>query len=262
MTKLRGLMERLWAEAADSYHAKLLASLPRGPALRLLDVGCDDGEWTDRARSHMGIPATQVKGIEVVPERAALASARGFEVWVGDLDSTWPVEDASIDVVHANQVIEHVARLDHFISEIRRVLVAGGLAVVCTENLASWHNIGALMLGWQPFSTTNVSSLRPIGNRFALHADEVPEKGDSWQHTHVLALTGLTDLFTAHGFDVRRTFAAGYHPAFGRLARALERVDPRHAHFIGVVARAPRQRHEGAANPRATRSSTITSPGD
>jgi SAM-dependent methyltransferase len=236
---LLSYMGRLWSDAEATYRSKLLDNLPRGSDLRLLDVGCDDGEWTEHVSRRIGITPGQVVGIELVPGRAHLASARGFDVRVGDLDGSWPVTDGSVDVVHANQVIEHVPRLDHFVVEIRRVLVPGGTAVICTENLASWHNIGALVLGWQPFSTTNISSLGPIGNPWALHAGEEPHMGDSWQHVHVMAMGGLTHLFSSHGFAIERMFSAGYHPAFGRVARALERLDRRHAHFIGVVVTSP-----------------------
>jgi SAM-dependent methyltransferase len=140
-------------------------------------------------------------------------------------------------VVHANQVIEHVKGLDHFLGELRRVLRPGGRAIVCTENLASWHNVAMLMLGYMPFSLTNVSRLRPIGNPWALHRGEQPSGGESWQHVHVLTLAGLSDLFEAHAFVVDRRFAAGYYPAVGRLGRWLARRDPTHAHFIGIAAR-------------------------
>ena len=202
----------------------------------LLDVGCDDGAWTDEVRARLRIPPDQVHGLEIVPERAELARARGVDVKGGDLDEPWPFEDGSVDVVHANQVIEHVRRLDHFVEEAKRVLVPGGLAVVCTENLASWHNVAALALGYQPFSATNVSTVRPIGNRFALHAGETAG-AESWQHVHVLTLTALRDLFAAHDLAVEASWGTGYHPFPGRLARLLARLDPRHAHFIAVVAR-------------------------
>ena len=53
----------------------------------------------------------------------------------------------AFDVVHANQVIEHVFDLDRFVSEIKRVLAPGGRAIICTENIASWHSVAALFLG-------------------------------------------------------------------------------------------------------------------
>jgi trans-aconitate methyltransferase len=81
----------------------------------MLDVGCDDGSWTDAVRRRVGISAAQVAGIEIVCDRAELASQRGFDVRIGDLDEPWPFGDGTFDLVHANQVIEHVKRLDHFV---------------------------------------------------------------------------------------------------------------------------------------------------
>ncbi len=229
-------MERLWAAAEADYRAKILGSLRADPAAVLLDLGCDDGAWTENLRMRLGVPPGNVYGLELVAERAALARARDFEVRVGDLDDVWPFEDASVDVAHANQVIEHVQRLDHFVAELKRVLRPAGIAIVCTENLASWHNVAALVLGYQPFSLTNISRLRPIGNRFALHAGEAPA-GESWQHVHVLTLSALRDLFAAQGLVVERSWGAGYHPFPGRIAEPLAQLDPRHAHFIGLVLR-------------------------
>jgi SAM-dependent methyltransferase len=234
---LRRALERRWADTESWYRAKLLDSLTPDPDALLLDIGCDDGEWTDEVRKRIGITSRQVSGLELVEERAELARARGFDVRTGDLDEPWPFEDRAFDVVHANQVIEHVTRLDHFVSELRRVLARGGTAVVCTENLASWHNVAPLALGYQPFSLTNVSRVRPIGNPLALHADETSVQPESWQHVHVLTLAGFRDIFEAHGFTIEASWGAGYYPFTRRLARALAARDPRHAHFIALIAR-------------------------
>jgi SAM-dependent methyltransferase len=230
-------MQRLWADADAAYRVKILDALEPQPAARLLDVGCDDGAWTDVVRRKIGVSPVLVAGVELVPERADRARERGFDVRTGDLEKTWPFADESFDIVHANQVIEHVKRLDHFVEETKRVLRPSGRALVCTENLASWHNVAALALGYQPFSTTNVSSVRSLGNRFALHADEAPG-GQSWQHVHVLTLTALRDLFESHGLRVEDAWGTGYHPLPGRAAALLAGLDPRHAHFIAVVLRA------------------------
>ena len=232
---LARIMDRRWNEAEASYHEQILASLAPDPSAMLLDVGCDDGAWTDRVRRELNIPIGQVCGIEIVDERAAVARRRGFDVRTSDLEEQWPFPARSFDVVHANQVIEHVNDLDHFVTEVRRVLAPEGLAIICTENLASWHNVAALTLGYQPFSLTNVSQVRPIGNRFALHAGEQPEF-ESWQHVHVLTLEGLRDLLAAHGLVVSDSWGRGYYPVPRVLASPLARLDPGHAHFIAVIA--------------------------
>jgi SAM-dependent methyltransferase len=233
----RTLLERLYAAVDDAFRAKILRVLPRGAGLRLLDVGCDDGAWTERVRQAVGIVPADVAGIEVDPERRALAAARGFDVRAADLDAAWPFPDSSFEVVHANQVIEHVTRLDHFVTELTRVLRPGGVAVVGTENLASWHNVAALALGFMPFSSANASCTGTLGNPFALHMGEPNTRGESWQHVHVLTTVGLRALFEAHGLVVERVFAAGYYPVFGKLAALLASYDPRHAHLVGVAVR-------------------------
>ena len=106
--------------------------------------------------------------------------------------------------------------------------------LVCTENLPSWHNVGALLLGYQPFSLTNLSTTGSIGNPFALHEESHHEP---WQHIHVVALDALRDLFARYGLQEEKVFAAGYYPAWGALGSRLADLDPRHAHIIGLTAR-------------------------
>jgi SAM-dependent methyltransferase len=156
-----------------------------------------------------------------------------------DLNDKLPFADDSFELVHANQVIEHVHDLDLFVTEIARVLRPGGRAIICTENLASWHNIAALMLGFMPFSLTNISSRGAIGNPFNLASTPAGELEKSWFHTRVLTAVGLEHLLRVHDLDVVARFAAGYHPLPPRVARALARRDVRHAAFIGVVAEKP-----------------------
>jgi SAM-dependent methyltransferase len=222
----------------DAAEEENLRNIERGLALggvrhSILDLGCDDGERT--LRFARAARASEVHGVELVEARASLAEERGIRVAIGDLRDPLTFEDARFDAVVSNQVIEHLANTDRFIAEVHRVLKPGGVAVVSTENLASWHNIAALVFGWQPFSLTNVSSTRSgLGNPVALHrADDQPGM-ESWQHVQVFSFRGLRELFEAHGLVVDKMLGAGYYPFPARLGRAL----PRHAAFLTVVARA------------------------
>lgn len=234
----RDFAQGMWDESEHAYRAALLDVVPRIDG-RMLDVGCDDGAWTEQVRERAAVAPSAVAGIEVVPERRALAEARGFTVRDGDLEQRWPFDDGEFALVHANQVIEHVKRLDHFVLEAARVLAPGGAFVVCTENLASWHNVGALLLGWMPFTLTNISSKGALGNPFAMHPDG-GDHAESWQHIHVITLGALRDLLTAHGFEVEEQLSVGYHPLRGRAARWAAARNPAHGHFIGFRARKPR----------------------
>lgn len=229
-------LEGLWADAEDAYRARILDAIRAARPASLLDLGCHDGAWTRRLADAAGAQLARVSGVEVVPAAAEAARARGIEVEVADLNDRLPYEDASFDLVHANQVIEHVSDLDRFVSEVRRVLVPGGRAVVCTENLASWHNVAALVAGFMPFSLANISTRGSVGNPFALGAVTGAQVEPSWMHTRVLTAVGLAQIFGMHGLPVEERFGSGYHPLPGSVARRLARLDGRHAAFIGIVA--------------------------
>jgi SAM-dependent methyltransferase len=225
---------RIWARAFEqnnrNIHDALAAHAPRE---LLLDLGCDDGERTTRWADAAG--ARAVHGVETVARRAQLALERGVSVMTADLGDPLPFDDQMFDAVVSNQVIEHLFDTDLFLAEAFRVLRPGGIVVTSTENLASWHNIVALLFGWQPFSLTNVSAVGAIGNPMGLMVNgDIPHTlpGEvTWQHRRVFAKRGLVSLHEAHGFAALDCRGAGYYP----LPRRLGDVNPTHAAFITVV---------------------------
>jgi SAM-dependent methyltransferase len=229
----------LWVNAEETYRGRILDIVGRAQPEALLDLGCHDGAWTEQLADAAGPQLQRASGIEIVDEARREADARGIEAISGDLNEPLPYEDESFDLVHANQVIEHVRDLDLFISEIRRVLRPGGRAVICTENLASWHNVGALIAGYMPFSLTNISTRGAIGNPFSLAMTQASELDSSWFHTRVLTSVGLVQLFDLHDLPVVERFASGYHPLPSAIADRVARRDFRHAAFIGIVAHKP-----------------------
>jgi ubiquinone/menaquinone biosynthesis C-methylase UbiE len=199
----------------------------------LLDLGCDDGEWSVQVAN--AAQAKTVQGVEIVPERASAAEERGIYVTRADLAANLPLPSAEFDLVHANQVIEHVADIDLFAAEIFRVLRPGGTVIISTENGSSWHNLFAMALGWQMFSLTNLSERRlGIGNPLALHRGE-SDHMKTWTHKVIFSYRGLREFFEAHGFYVQGIRGAGYYP----LPAGLGRLDVRHAHFLTLVASRP-----------------------
>lgn len=231
---------RVFERAIAMNNRNIAELLERSPEHTLLDLGCDDGAQTMRYAAAIG--TDDIHGVEIVGDRAAIAQQRGIAVNAADLNGALPYDDASMDVVSSNQVIEHLADTDSFVAEIFRVLKPGGYAVTSTENLAAWHNVGSLVLGWQPFSLTNVSGRRlGLGNPLAPHRHDSWMYPESWQHRRVFAHRGLIELFEAHGFLVERVLGAGYYP----LPRRLARFDSRHASFLALKARRPHERLAG-----------------
>jgi len=212
---------------------RVIRDLARRPAVAgpVCDIGCWDGETFAKYAP----PGRARVGLELDAVAAMHAYDRGIDAISCDLTTRWPLDTSSIGIVTSNQVIEHVPDVDHFVRETFRVLRPGGRAVMSTENLSSWHNIGALALGWQPFSLTNISGLASgLGNPCANLRDEEP-LAEGWQHMHVVSARALRELFVAHGFADVTVHGAGYYP----LPAAMGRVDPAHAAFITVAATRP-----------------------
>lgn len=206
----------------------ILDLLDRNDKSVLLDLGCDDGKWTMKVASRADAKTTI--GIEIFADRAKQAEKSGVKTIIGNLNSVLPFMDNTFDIVHANQVIEHVGELDLFISEIHRVLKTNGYAIISTENGSSWHNIFAAIFGWQIFSLTNMSNKKSgIGNPFAIHRNDTNNVlSSSWTHKTILNYRGFKELFEAHGFEGIEIKGAGYYP----LSPGFGSIDVRHSHFI------------------------------
>jgi SAM-dependent methyltransferase len=223
-----GYLERNFKQTEDENRRLILHAMPRRPGTRLLDLGCGDGLWTMEVARHIG--AGTILGVEFVEDFAAVARKAGVEAVAADLGGRLPYDDASIDIIHSNQVIEHLPRTDNFMREIARLLAPDGYAVVSTNNLSSWHNVVSLTLGWQP-TPCHVSDELIVGNPAAFNegAASVTEG-----QTHLRVFTGraLAALAEHHGLRVELRAAAGYYPLPPRAARAMARLDPVHGAFL------------------------------
>jgi ubiquinone/menaquinone biosynthesis C-methylase UbiE len=224
------VLKNMFENSKRMNEENILKFLKKNPEAKILDLGCDDGKWTLRIAKK--IEAKKVSGIEIVGEKAKFAEKSGVSVKKSDLNKEFPFDDNEFDVVHANQVIEHISNLDKFVSEIYRVLKKDGYIIISTENGSSWHNIFASILGWQIFSLTNISSKKMgIGNPLALHRNE---KIDliSWTHKTIFNYLGLKEFFSVYGFKNIEIKGAGYYP----FPSFFGRIDTRHSHFITLRA--------------------------
>jgi SAM-dependent methyltransferase len=223
-------LENMWLNAMAMNKQNILALLQPKPDAALLDLGCDDGLWTVKLGEK--IKTKNLFGVDIVEERVRLACQNGVNTTRADLNQPLRFSGESFDVIHANQVIEHVSNLDLFLSEVHRLLKPGGYVVMSTENGSSWCNIFSAIMGWQIFSLTNISALQlGLGNPLALHQNSVLELS-SWTHKTIFNYRGLIDFFSIHGFLVTEIVGAGYFP----LPAVIGRIDPRHSHFLTISA--------------------------
>ena len=232
---MKRFFTRMYEAAADMNRRNILALAGNAPENgQLIDLGCDDGTWSMAlARSSK---SAAIHGVEIVPEAADLAERAG--VRVSRLDLNQPLDilpGGAFDLVHANQVIEHVTNVDTFVSEVFRLLKPGGYAVVSTENGSSWHNVFAAIMGWQIFSLTTVSGkVAGLGNPCAIQRGNQPFSA-TWTHKTIFNYRGLIEIFEVHGFREITVKGAGYFPLPARLGT----IDVRHSAFITIGARKP-----------------------
>jgi SAM-dependent methyltransferase len=220
-------LSQIYARAAEDNKAAIRQLMLPAPDGTFVDVGCADG--SDSVKLGEYINAREVIGLELADQFVAAARERGIDVRQVDLTEQWPLDDASVDALHSNQVIEHLAATDHFMREIRRVLKPNGYAVVSTNNLSSWHNIAALLLGWQPLPC-HVSDDAVVGNPLAMEEQRYGER----IHRHLRIFTGkaLRELAESAGLRFDAEIGSGYYPFTGRAAHALAELDRRHSVYL------------------------------
>jgi 2-polyprenyl-3-methyl-5-hydroxy-6-metoxy-1,4-benzoquinol methylase len=122
------LRSHTWRTVENSA-AYLIPHLDAG--LNLLDVGCGPGTITvDLARR---LAPGQVTGIdaseEIIRRAAGLAFDEGVQNATFRVGNVYTLEfpDETFDIVHAHQVLQHVANPVAAMQEIRRVLKPGGV---------------------------------------------------------------------------------------------------------------------------------------
>jgi SAM-dependent methyltransferase len=184
----------------------------RNAPLDVLDIGCWDGTTTEAYRAILGGSA---RGVEIFPEQMQLARSKGIDVAAADLENDeLPWADASVDVVVANQVFEHLKNIWLPLSEIGRVLKPGGHLVFSVPNLGSVHNRVMLALGLQP------SSIRTFG-----------------PHVRGFAYRQLRELLEFKSFlAIRRAVGVGFYPIPAQWTRWLARAWVGGSHTPVIVA--------------------------
>lgn len=117
-----------------------------GNALRVLDVGCGDGTYSEMI-SDMG---NEVYGIDIRPDRVERAKQKGVKASVADLTKGLPFKDEFFDLIYAAEVLEHIYDTEFFLQEAKRVLRKNGTLIVTVPNIACLPNRIRAILGLYP----------------------------------------------------------------------------------------------------------------
>lgn len=158
-----------WATspAAKAFEAQVLE---RMNGKRVLEIGCSDGEMSEKYAQH----CASIVGADISDSgirKAQLRNIANAEFEVCDAHAM-PFEDGSFDIVIANGVLHHL-ELKTALSEIRRVLKSGGM--LCAREPLGINPVFNLYRSFTPESRTpderpfTFSDLRLITGTFSQH---------------------------------------------------------------------------------------------
>lgn len=227
---LKKFLINLWSNAYSINKKNILKLCEKNSKAVFVDLGCDDGTWTKEVARK--ISTKNIYGLDYILAQLKKAKKLGIKVEQGNLNEKFPFEDSFFNVVHSNQVIEHLTEIDNYVAEIYRILKPGGYVIISTENLSSWHNIFSLIMGWQAFSQ-HISKKYHIGNPMSPHFEEDLREG--WTHNIIFTYYSLQEIFKKYGFIIEKSKGAGYYPFPSFFAK----IDPHHSHFITIKAKKP-----------------------
>ncbi len=138
--------EKVRLELACRAIAAHRQSLNLSRRYKLLDIGCGVGplrEWLEKDKFH-------ITGLEFGESAAKIAEQNYDACEIGDVESEWPFESASLDGLHAGAVLEHVIDWHAPLNHAGKCLRDNGLLVISVPNLRHWREIHKLILGKQP----------------------------------------------------------------------------------------------------------------
>lgn len=211
--------------------------LPKNKNALYLDCGCSDGLKTlDRAKI---IGTSKIFGIEMVSQNSGPALQSGLKIITSDLNNSWPIDSQSVDCITATETVEHLVDLDNFFSEAKRVLKRGGILIISTENLASLHNIFALICGNQPYTGPYLSKKYSVGNHPVDLFHKQKTKNNMPPHLNVMTFKSLLSLLKSYGFEISGFKGVGYYPFPLIISKILTTFDKVHSSYVVVKAVKP-----------------------
>lgn len=132
-----------------------------------------------------------------------------------DLNESIPFSNNYFDCIIADQLIEHLSRPDILLREIKRVGKKECTVILGSENLAAWHNIIALILGFHPFSD-HYSEYIKIGNPLSVHHKKVIDD-PYMRHFKVPTIYALKELMEYYSYKILEIKGFGHLLPYGVL---------------------------------------------
>jgi SAM-dependent methyltransferase len=195
-----------------------------GCGITLLDLGCADLRYTLEVSERLGAEKVITVDLEdkVLPEDATTE----IDFIKHDLNKPFPLDDESVDVVSANQILEHLWNTHNFFKELYRVLRPGGYAVISTPNLSSLHSLTFILLGQQPPILHHADV--QVGNFLRGTRVDMPH------HIRAYNIPAMSDLGRHYDFKVDMVSGYGFYFLPEPLQNPLSRILGRYAVYINA----------------------------
>lgn len=195
---------------------------------KVLVLGGGEGSFLDKVREKLSLKKIYTVDINDDYVNKLKQNPKNI-VAKADLNRKFPYESNFFDLIVGDQVIEHIIDIDNFLAEIYRVSKKDGKAVISTENLASFANIIALIMGYRPFSI-HYSYRKNIGNPLSPHHNE--EYSGKFEigamHHKIFTPRSLKEMFKLYNFKLEKEFYNGFLP----LPIFLSKVFKKHSYFM------------------------------
>jgi len=141
-------MTQVWDAEAYGQNGAFVHGLAGGvlewlaaqPGEHILDLGCGDGQLTQR----IAATGARVVGVDLSPEMLAAARSLGIDAREGKAESL-PFVDCSFDAVFSNAALHWVRGQDAMMAEVRRVLKPGGRFVA---EMGGHGNVAAIRVAF------------------------------------------------------------------------------------------------------------------
>ncbi len=189
--------------------AKKYSQLECNP--RILDIGAGSGQ--DLLICRRNLPEADLIAIESCHQNIESLRGLGFIVHSLNVEKdTIPCADESVDLVIANQILEHCKEIFWIFHEATRILKVGGRMYIGVPNLASLHSRILLLFGYQPTCIRTTSA-------------------------HIRGFTkedfiNFLDTCFAKGYRLTSFRGSNYYPFPPLLAKPLSQLLPRSAACI------------------------------
>ena len=123
----------------------------------IVDLGAGKGDDLRIAKAIF--PNANFEAIEVYEAYVNTLKREGFIVHSLNIEKElFPFGDESVDIIIANQILEHLKEIFWVFHESTRILKRGGSLIIGVPNIAALHNRVLLLFGKQPSPLKNWSA--------------------------------------------------------------------------------------------------------